>query len=303
MPQVVDAHVHAGQLADGRLALHLFAEAATCCRRHSTPLRVLNPRPVRRGTRSKLKRVAVVAQDCIPGSAGEPQSDRDAKSEVEITLRFPLHMEADMRIQKPAIRKADCLWLVRIAALLVLLTGLQIPDVQAKPVLVLDSNHELLGANGVVVDGWSYDVRFVESSCDFIWSGCVRDRFLFKSEAAATAASHALLDQVLLDIAPHLQFDTVPWATYGIEGDYAQIITPFDSCNTPYQCVYKSVWAFNSSNPDHDQVFTVGVGQGQANFSMKSTPVSTFAVWTVSEPTSLTLLVIGIAGFAFHRRK
>ena len=111
----------------------------------------------------------------------------------------------------------------RIVALVILLAGAHIQTAQALPILQLDSSNQLLGATGVLIDGLSYDVQFIPSSCDLIWSGCDPDKFLFKTLESATTASQALLDQVFLDLGPNLLFDSVPGTLNG--GGISQILS------------------------------------------------------------------------------
>jgi hypothetical protein len=89
------------------------------------------------------------------------------------------------------------------------------------------SGGQLLGASGVIVDGSSYDVAFLDGTCIALYSGCdeVSD-FTFQSEAAAVLASQALLDQVFLDGAN--LFDTDPELTEGCTA------TTLCEATTPY---------------------------------------------------------------------
>src|SRR5262245_15153036 len=67
----------------------------------------------------------------------------------------------------------------------------------AAPILIT-SNGELVGANGVLVNGTLYDVEFVGGGCPD--NGCDElSDFTFQTFAASSAASQALLDQVFLD--------------------------------------------------------------------------------------------------------
>ncbi len=73
---------------------------------------------------------------------------------------------------------------------------------------------ELLGASGVIVDGSSFNVEFLDGTCIDIYNGCddVSD-FTFQTAAAALLASQALLDLVFLDGAD--LFDSAPELTNG----------------------------------------------------------------------------------------
>jgi hypothetical protein len=88
-------------------------------------------------------------------------------------------------------------WFRAAFSSLVLLGAVPFPA-DAAPILIT-SGGELIGANGVLVNGTLYDVEFVRHG------GCPDDGcdeqsdFTFQTLAAASAASQALLDQVFLD--------------------------------------------------------------------------------------------------------
>jgi hypothetical protein len=74
---------------------------------------------------------------------------------------------------------------------------------------------QLLGASGVIVDGSSYNVGFLDGTCIALYGGCdeVSD-FTFQSSSAAELASLALLDQVFIDGSAG-SFDSDPEFTNG----------------------------------------------------------------------------------------
>jgi hypothetical protein len=75
---------------------------------------------------------------------------------------------------------------------------------------------ELLGATGVSVNGTLYDVTFVDGSCTTLFDGCdAPSDFTFTVQLDAESAAQALLDQVLVDLAPPDLFDTEPEFTDG----------------------------------------------------------------------------------------
>ena len=61
---------------------------------------------------------------------------------------------------------------------------------------VVMSGGQLKGATGVEVNGASYDVAFLDGSCNSLYNGCTGLPFTTGSEALA--ASQALLDQVMI---------------------------------------------------------------------------------------------------------
>ncbi len=85
-------------------------------------------------------------------------------------------------------------------ALFAIMAGLFAAGNAAAAVLVVDGSGNLLGADDVDVNGTLYDVRFEDSSCALLFSGCDNALdFTFTTEMEATAASQALIDQVFLD--------------------------------------------------------------------------------------------------------
>ena len=61
---------------------------------------------------------------------------------------------------------------------------------------VVMSGGQLMGATGVEVNGASYDVAFLDGSCNSLYNGCTGLPFTTGSEALA--ASQALRDQVMI---------------------------------------------------------------------------------------------------------
>ena len=61
---------------------------------------------------------------------------------------------------------------------------------------VVMSGGQLMGATGVEVNGASYDVAFLDGSCNSLYNGCTGLPFTTSSEGLA--ASQALIDQVMI---------------------------------------------------------------------------------------------------------
>ncbi|MAG92484.1 MAG: hypothetical protein CMJ48_01855 [Planctomycetaceae bacterium] len=112
-----------------------------------------------------------------------------------------------------------------LAAGLVLMAG----GAQAATLNVVGG--QLMGASNVLVDGSLYDVQFLDGSCIDLYNGCddLSD-FTFQTEASATLASQALLDQVFLDGVDGL-FDADPALTNG--------------CSDVWQCGIQTHFGFN----------------------------------------------------------
>lgn len=88
----------------------------------------------------------------------------------------------------------------------------------AGPVLVIDAaSQKLTAAKGVLVDGQSYDVEFLDGTCQLLFSGCdeVSD-FIFGNDINKNRlASTALMEQVFRDIPALGRFDSFPELTEG----------------------------------------------------------------------------------------
>lgn len=117
-------------------------------------------------------------------------------------------------------------WLIHLVAVWVLATT----AAQSSAAETIVTNGKLLGATGVLVNGSSYNVSFVDGTCAALFSGCDQNTdFVFQDSAAARAASQALLDQVFLGI-----YDTNPELTSGCSStSTCTAFTPFLYRATP----------------------------------------------------------------------
>ncbi len=177
----------------------------------------------------------------------------------------------------------------------------------ADPILVVDSGTgHLLGATGVEVDGALYDVAFMGGTCADLFDGCddVTD-FVFQSDIAAGAASQALLDFVFLDVVAG-NFDSIPQLTAGCTlgtSGLCAVLTPWGPADPGF---VNQVLAFNVGSVDGDFVTPdlQGIDDvlGEAGITL-----GTWAVWSesiaVSEPGTLALLGMSLAGAALFRRR
>jgi hypothetical protein len=171
---------------------------------------------------------------------------------------------------------------------------------------------ELHGASGVIVDGISYDVAFLDGTCIDLFSGCdaVSD-FTFQSQSAAVLASQALLDQVFLDGAN--LFDTDPALTNGCSGSGGLCIsiTPFHTDGVTLVVIMAAAnWSEESSDAVSETEFDYAV----ASIDVSDVETSHYAVWTpVPEPavpsihpialyTLLPSLLVGTGLLALRRR-
>jgi hypothetical protein len=156
---------------------------------------------------------------------------------------------------------------------------------------------QLVGASGVDVLGSLYNVEFVDGTCIDLFTGCDDPSdFTFNTQAQATLASEALLDQVFLD--GTYNFDSEPALTSG--------------CYAPDDCYAETVFAtdgtdWSSISADNSVVEIVDglvLYYGALPTDMTGNPYEVFARWTpVPEPSTASLLALGLVGIAAIRRR
>lgn len=180
----------------------------------------------------------------------------------------------------------------------------------AAPVLQVNANGILTGAKGVDVGGQLYDVEFLDGTCVSLFSGCdsVQD-FDFTSDATATLASQALIDQVLLD-GPQGSFNAVPSLTRGC----------ILSNDAPQCYVFTPTWSgYNAQANNIIVTATAAYNVPGGGFILPSDlflvpskdltdePSQTWALWAVAvqsvvEPSALACLGVGLLGLVLARR-
>ena len=185
---------------------------------------------------------------------------------------------------------------------------------QATPVNVMDAmGKTLLGVDAIVVNGKNYNVRFVDGTCQALFSGCNANTnsFLFTNLADANAATSALGNAVFKSALP----GSVNGLTLGYEGD--AILTPWGFANTMVQSAGLLIQPTTNTNAFLEGPFNLTVASfttsPTANLATSTT--STYASWSagaavpVPEPGSLALTAVGLGavflagGKARRRRK
>jgi hypothetical protein len=198
----------------------------------------------------------------------------------------------------------------RIALGLAASIALSLTPLAQAATLVVDGAGHLTGATGVTIGGSTYDVSFVEGTCPDLCGGCTSSSdFTFQTLADATAASQALLDQVLINDA--IPFDGAYYLTFGCslnESDYCAVITPFGlSLDGRFNVLLvDGVAAFNKQGPGD---FTASFGATAGTFDSGGSTQFTWARYTlaggVPEPASWAMMLLGFGaiGMAFRRSK
>jgi hypothetical protein len=157
---------------------------------------------------------------------------------------------------------------------------------------------KLLGATGVDVGGALYDVEFVDGSCIALFDGCNElSNFSFITFDDALAASNALLEQVFVG-----SFDLDPTLIAGCD------VTPLDpNCHaiTNFSFIGQRVVGRSASNtPGEDSDYTHYSELDISDDDLSSKLSFTFARWSpVPEPSTASLLALGLVGIAAMRRR
>jgi hypothetical protein len=169
--------------------------------------------------------------------------------------------------------------------------------------LIINGSGQLTGATGVVVNGSTYDVSFVDGTCAGLFSGCdSASDFDFTTFSGAVSASQALLDQVFVDGGSG-QFDTDPSLTFGCgDPDNCYATIPYDVFNGGFYA--NEAW--NRSTTDFSNVSLTGL----VNFDLTGLNDHVFARFTyvgtagsVPEPSSWAMMLLGFGAIAIAMRR
>lgn len=183
---------------------------------------------------------------------------------------------------------------------------------------IIDGSGRLLGATNVNVDGALYNVVFADGTCIDVFSGCGgASAFTFDNGVDAVAASQALFDQVLLDVAEGM-FDTNPYLTnYCIPytGGNPDLVVcgvttayGIDAASGEVMIAFADNWGTNPMGGT-DLAYDVGPFIPVDYDLGPSNPdgfaeLNIWAVWTpVPEPGTFALLGLGLCGMGLMRRR
>jgi len=170
----------------------------------------------------------------------------------------------------------------------------------ATPILDIDSNGQLIGASNINVGGYLYSATFTEGDCFDNFDNCSEDAFFFTTREDALAASAALLAQVFTDTynGDLVFFDFLPQRIFGCTSTY------LCSALTPYELGFGVRYAIANNYVTES---LDGLSTGEAGFSLDRDD-TVWVVWSASptqvpEPSTIALVVLGLAGLAFRRKR
>lgn len=185
---------------------------------------------------------------------------------------------------------------INIRAATILLTLLLGAEMAIADVIWTVDSGKLTKAQGVNVSGTLYDVEFKEGTCASVFGACDTAHFDFTTSGLALAASQALVDQVLINIAGY-PFDDSPNLTYGISSTVlAKLLTPYTTWNLgqgPTVAIAGNENASGSDGSSDGNDFTAG-------FDSTDSGTYVWADWAVQQnsvPEPGTLSLVAAAMF------
>lgn len=181
---------------------------------------------------------------------------------------------------------------------IILLTSVKV----SAATVIIDDSGKLSGATDVIVNGLSYNVTLADSSCEQLFFGCNESSdFVFQTIETATAASQALLDQVLIDFAAPDSFDSNPEKMFGCTNSgLCRALTVYALTTT--SGTIAGVTADNNAVNAND-IVTLNIGIGSQT-NLADVSIATYAVWVanpVPVPPSLPLFMFAFAGLMLSK--
>ncbi|MDD2740145.1 MAG: VPLPA-CTERM sorting domain-containing protein [Methylomonas lenta] len=170
------------------------------------------------------------------------------------------------------------------------LVGLTL-SLSANSATLVVSGGQLMGATGVDVGGTSYNVSFLDGSCDSLFSGCTS--LAFTTLESAHTASNALLSQVFQGV-----YGGDPTLTNGVESSIVGYIY------TPYSTVSTNVnLSIAVNQPGLHYVYNASI---LANADTTGATQQVYAVWSPSPvplPATAWLFGSALMGLGIIKRK
>jgi len=159
--------------------------------------------------------------------------------------------------------------------------GLLLTAPASAAALIVNGSGQLTGATGVIVNGGSYDVVFLDGTCASLFSGCDSSSdFTFQNAVDATTAANALFGQVFID-GPSGNLDSLPTTVFGCPvGPSCFAIIPY--ALEPLSVLDVAV-AFNETSEALDNT---SLGPMNADFDSSVGHSGGVGVWAVFNPTA-----------------
>jgi hypothetical protein len=149
-------------------------------------------------------------------------------------------------------------------------------NAQAAPTLLVEGG-VLMGADNVMVDGVSYNVRFMDGSCASLHQGCnAAGDFVFDTKKEAAAATAVLLRDVLVDGVDG-NFDSDPSSVAGCDAARCNIFSAYG--NNRSRAMLST--AANTTRRDR-----VSSSRMAASRDTTANARGTYAVWSLSTVAS-----------------
>jgi hypothetical protein len=191
-----------------------------------------------------------------------------------------------------------------LAAILLMTAGINIAN--AALVLDVDDRGQLIGAQDVMVsiggEDMLFDVQFVENSYENIFNDIA---VAANGLADANAFSSALMNLVFIDSSAG-NFDSEARFTLGcFRSDTCNILTPYGIMFGQFESRI-----FQNTN-DNATDAILNSPLNAFNYSTRAEDEFVFAVWTqsevstavISEPATIGMLFLGLAGMVLRRRR
>lgn len=164
---------------------------------------------------------------------------------------------------------------------------------------IIDAQGILTGATGVMVNGRSYDVSFVQGSCASVYGSCTSSAFDFADYASASLAAQALGDQVFVG-----EFDTDPTSVLGCGAvNYCLALVASELAELDWD--WGGAFFANAATPTGDNVNSFTAGFAFNSAETEGYQFARFTLSAVPEPASWAMTVggFGLIGSAMRRRQ
>ena len=187
-------------------------------------------------------------------------------------------------------------YLLRLVACLIFACFFSLNSKAAYNVVLDTQNGQLVGAFNVNVNGFLYDVEFIDGTCIALFNGCDDPSdFTFTTGIAALSASNALHDQVLIG-----PFDDDQTLTRGCDvNDYGVCAIVTSYFWDPSKGTVEEAVALNFSGSGWHETNIVEV---DPNYDCTFDELCTRAVWTaVPLPAGIYLFLSGLVGLGLMR--